>query len=343
MGVLDADLDRAVGGPVAARTCPPPDPTTGCAVKSCHAVFQKTTRPFGERLRRRRLRSPFGNVGAGFSSVCDRIVHEPHRVAEPVHAHRDGGACREHHAGARERTGEARHREPGLEPCQQRGRAHRERDERDHPGRRLRALGGLLAELAVVLRERSVDVHRQQRARRADRPGPGRDDQLHPAAVERHEGHQPGGEPDQGAAAEGEVERRRERDQGGRRQHPRQHAAAGREPQREDDRDHAEGAEAVPVPDRLVQAAVAAAGVVHAEGARVEARDHAEGGDRGRRGDDPAGDRHATPAVCEQQQGRAARDVHEHEMRVMDRRRAVGRPQPRRRRPRAQGRPGRRR
>ena len=48
---------------------PPPDPTTGWAVKSCHPAFQKMTRPFGERLSRRRLRSPPLNVGAGFSSV----------------------------------------------------------------------------------------------------------------------------------------------------------------------------------------------------------------------------------------------------------------------------------
>ena len=110
---------------------------------------------------------------------------------------------------------------------------------------------------------------------RADRPRADPGDQLHPAAVEHDQRDQSRGQSDQGAAAEGEVERGRERDQRGGGEHPHQHVAARGEPERQDDADDGERPERVPVADRLVQAAVSATGRVHAEGAGVEPRRHA--------------------------------------------------------------------
>ncbi len=179
-----------------------------------------------------------------------------------------------------------------------------------------------------------VDGH--ERTHRADRPRADPGDQVHPAAVEHDQREQSRGQSDQGAAAEGEVERRRERDQRGGGEHPHQHVAPRGEPERQDDADDGERPERVPVADRLVEAAVPATGRVHAEGAGVEPRRHAVTRDGDGRGDNAPGDRDAAPPVGKEEQRGGARDVHEDEAAVVDGRRPVARPHPRDGRPQAQ-------
>ena len=265
-----------------------------------------------------------------------RGVDEVDRVPEPVHAHRNRDTSCGHHRGAGRKPGGARDGEAGLEPRHEGGRAHRQRHERDHPGRRLRALGGLDLQVPVVGRQPGVRMHRQERPDGADRARGRSDDELHAVLVERHQRDQPRGQADQGAAAEREVEGGHQRDERGGGQHPHEHPAPRRESEREDDADDREGAQAVPVPDRLVEAAVATAGGVHAERARIQARDHAVARDRGRGRHDATSDRHTPAVVGQQEQRRAARDVDQHQVDVLDGGGPVGGPHPRDRRPGAQ-------